>query len=164
MHYRLAAAEDLDGVCALIRDAIRELRAHGIDQWDEIYPAREDFEKDIADGTLYLALEAETLAAVYVISRESDEAYQTVEWACPDETAYILHRFCVAPAFQHRGIGGEVLRRMEQQLRDMGCASVRLDAFIENPFSQALYRKNGYVTRGWADWRKGRFSLMEKQL
>ena len=46
----------------------------------------------------------------------------------------------------------------------MGYQSIRLDVFSENPFAQKLYRKNGYVTRGSAEWRKGRFDLMEKIL
>ena len=46
----------------------------------------------------------------------------------------------------------------------MGYESVRLDVFTKNPFAQKLYRNNGYKVRGYADWRKGRFDLMEKEL
>ena len=46
----------------------------------------------------------------------------------------------------------------------MGYNSVRLDTFTQNPFAQKLYRHNGYESRGYADWRKGRFDLMEKKL
>lgn len=42
--------------------------------------------------------------------------------------------------------------------------SIRLDVFTKNPYAQKLYRKNGYQVRGFADWRKGRFDLMEKKL
>ena len=49
-------------------------------------------------------------------------------------------------------------------LKDMGYNAVRLDTFTENPFAQRLYRHNGYESRGYADWRKGRFDLMEKAL
>jgi hypothetical protein len=37
-------------------------------------------------------------------------------------------------------------------------------SITENPFAQNLYRHNGYEARGFADWRKGRFDLMEKKL
>ena len=46
----------------------------------------------------------------------------------------------------------------------MGYNSVRLDIFTQNPFAQKLYRHNGYESRGYADWRKGRFDLMGKKL
>ncbi len=39
-----------------------------------------------------------------------------------------------------------------------------LDTFTENPFAQRLYLHNGYESRGYASWRKGKFDLMEKKL
>ena len=52
--YRLGTKHDLDAICLLIQRAINEMESHGIYQWDEIYPAREDFEEDIEKQTLYL--------------------------------------------------------------------------------------------------------------
>ena len=70
----------------------------------------------------------------------------------------------VSPSFQHNGIGNVVLRHIEKQLIEAGYDSVRLDVFTQNPYALRLYEKNGYVKRGFADWRKGRFLLMEKKL
>ncbi|MCR4691313.1 MAG: GNAT family N-acetyltransferase [Lachnospiraceae bacterium] len=162
--YRLGTEQDIDAVCTLIRQAVEEMRKQGIEQWDDIYPAREDFEEDIAKQTLYLAYAEDALAALYVISGECDEQYGNGQWKYDDETAYVLHRFCVSPHFQHQGIGKSVLLHVEQQIREMGYQSVRLDTFTENPFAQRLYRHNGYEARGLAHWRKGTFDLMEKRL
>ena len=145
-------------------DAIREMESHEIFQWDDLYPTREDFLEDIEKKSLYLVLEGNIIVAMYVISGESDEAYNNVNWNCTDETAYVLHRFCVSPSFQNRGIGKKVLIHIEEQIKNMGYESVRLDVFTKNPFAQKLYRTNGYEVRGYADWRKGRFDLMEKKL
>ena len=120
--------------------------------------------EDISKQTLYVVYEGEELIALYVISDESDEAYQSAVWENPDGTAYILHRFCVSPKVQNRGIGKQLLLHIEQQVKAMGYESIRLDTFVENPFAQRLYRHNGYEPRGYADWRKGRFDLMEKKL
>ena len=35
---------------------------------------------------------------------------------------------------------------------------------MEQSTGRVLYEKNGYIKRGYADWRKGRFWLMEKKL
>ena len=53
---------------------------------------------------------------------------------------------------------------IENQIKEMGYQSVRLDTFTENPFAQRLYLHNGYESRGYANWRKGKFDLMEKKL
>lgn len=164
MLYRIAKTEDMDAICVLIEDAIREMESHEIFQWDDLYPTREDFFEDIEKKSLYLVLEENIIVAMYVINGESDEAYNNANWNCTDETAYILHRFCVSPSFQNRGIGKKVLLHIEEQIKNMGYESVRLDVFTKNPFAQKLYRTNGYEVRGYADWRKGRFDLMEKKL
>lgn len=164
MEYRLAKMSDIDDVCALIKAAIVQMEADRIYQWDDIYPVKEDFKNDIDNESLYLAIDGANLAAIYVISDESDEAYKTAKWQYNDETAYILHRFCVSSDYQNKGIGKEVLAHIEVQIREMGYETVRLDVFTENPYAQKLYRKSGYQVRGYADWRKGRFDLMEKKL
>jgi ribosomal protein S18 acetylase RimI-like enzyme len=110
-----------------------------------------------------VAYEGDDLAAFYVISDECDEQYDNAGWLFGD-SYYVLHRFCVSPYMQNKGVGKKVLLHIEDQIRDMGYTSVRLDTFTENPFAQRLYRHNGYVSRGYADWRKGRFDLMEKEL
>lgn len=164
MEYRLGRKEDLDAICELISGAVELMERQGIHQWDEVYPARDVFDKDIENKSLYVALDGEKIAAIYVISGEADEAYDKVTWRDPKESAYIIHRFCVAPEYQNKGVGRIVLAHIEEQIAELGYKSVRLDVFIDNPYAQRLYIRNGYELRGFADWRKGRFSLMEKRL
>lgn len=162
--YRLGKLEDIEAITVLIQEAIKEMEKHDIYQWDELYPTAEDFEADIRKGNLYVAEENEKIIALYVISGESDEAYNNAEWKYPRETSLVLHRFCVSPGFQNKGIGKKVLNKIESQIKSMGYDSVRLDVFTKNPYAQKLYRNNGYEVRGFAEWRKGRFDLMEKKL
>lgn len=164
MEFRQGTTDDLDNICSLTESAIKTMEAQGIHQWDEVYPSREDFMKDIINGTLYTVTENNRLIAFYVISTEYDPQYLYVKWECNGETACIIHRLCVASEVQNRGIGKKILSHIENQLRNKGFESVRLDVFSENPFAIRLYEKCGYIRRGHADWRKGRFWLMEKKL
>ncbi len=162
MNYRQGRIEDLDNIISLLRGAIARMEAQGIYQWDELYPTEDDFKDDIAKENLYVVFEENELVALYVISGESDEAYKSADWKSSDNNAYILHRFCVGASFQNKGYGKRILTHIESQIKDMGYSSVRLDVFTQNPFAQRLYRDNGYKERGVANWRKGRFDLMEK--
>ena len=74
----------------------------------------------------------------------------------------IVHRLCVNPQYQNIGIGTKTMMKIEDMVKKMGVNSIRLDAFTENPQALRLYEKLGYTTTGYADWRKGRFALMEK--
>lgn len=164
LEYRLGQIDDIKDITNLISDAIEEMELHKIFQWDEIYPTEEDFIEDIRKGNLFVVKEDGKLVAIYVISDESDEAYKSANWKYEDETSYILHRFCVSRDFLNMGYGKKILLNIENQIRDMGYKSIRLDVFTNNPYAQKLYRHSGYEVRGFADWRKGRFDLMEKLL
>lgn len=164
MTYRLAAPTDLDSICSLISGAIAQMERDGIHQWDSIYPARDDFIADISQKTLYIAEQEHRIAAVYVISQQCDGEYKKCRWSNPAKTACIIHRFCVAPDFQNKGVGRQVLEHIENQAAGMGYESIRLDVFTLNPYALKLYMNSGYQERGFADWRKGRFVLMEKAL
>ena len=101
---------------------------------------------------------------IQAVSNISDLNVEYIENLNSDASTYILHRFCVSPDYQNKGIGKEVLAHIETQVHEMGYESMRLDVFSENPYAQKLYRKSGYQVRGYADWRKGRFDLMEKKM
>jgi hypothetical protein len=95
MDFKIGTIQDLDSVCLLIKDAIAEMEKNDIYQWDEIYPARSDFEKDIRNNNLYIVFEEDELVAFYVISGEYDDQYNNADWKYEAESAYVLHRFCV---------------------------------------------------------------------
>lgn len=164
MNYRIAVMTDIDHICVMVSKAIKHMQEQGIDQWDEIYPNRKDFMDDICKGTLYVAEERDKLAAIYVISQECDDEYKKCTWNSPDTTACVIHRLCVSPDFQNQGVGKQILDHIEEQLREGSYTSIRLDVYTKNPYALKLYTNNGYEERGYADWRKGRFLLMEKKL
>ena len=164
MMYRLAREDDLGAICSLVEAAVQAMEERQIFQWDSLYPAREDFIRDIRNRHLYVGVSEDGVALVYALNRESDEQYANGAWKHPDIEYRVLHRFCVHPRYQHRGVGKAALLHIESELRAAGVESVRLDVFSQNPFALALYRRLGYGTVGFADWRKGRFLLMEKRL
>ena len=162
MHYRLATMDDLTEICNMIEAAKQHMSEQGIEQWDDIYPVCEDFEEDINKKTMYVVIKDTQFAAIYAISEECDDEYFKCEWE--NRKPCIIHRFCVSPAFQNNGVGAIVLNHIETRLIEAGYDSVRLDVFTQNPYALRLYEKNGYIKRGYAEWRKGRFLLMEKKL
>ncbi len=161
---RTASEKDLDAVCDLVAEAVAALRRNGIDQWDELYPDRAQFAEDIRRNELRLVLCAGRLTALYTVNDRCDPAYANGAWSSPAASFRIIHRLCVAPARQGTGLGSAVIRRIEAELREQGVGAIRLDVFTQNPAAQALYVRAGYRPVGFADWRKGRFLLLEKRL
>lgn len=164
MEFRPARQEDIDSICELVAAAIVHMQEQKIFQWDEIYPTREDFLKDLQESTLFVGMIEGEVAVTFTVNQTCDPKYDDGDWQYPEEEYRIVHRLCVNPKFQGRGVAGRALRYIEEELRVQKVGAVRLDAFSKNPTAIALYTGNGYEKRGFADWRMGRFYLMEKKL
>lgn len=164
MEFRPARETDIDDICDLVASAIARMREQKIFQWDEIYPAREDFLNDLQENTLSVGVIDGEIAVTFTVNRTCDPEYNDGDWQYPEEEYRIVHRLCVHPKFQGRGVAGLTLRHIEEELRRRKIGAVRLDTFTQNPSAIALYAGNGYEKRGFADWRMGRFYLMEKKL
>jgi RimJ/RimL family protein N-acetyltransferase len=104
------------------------------------------------------------LASVFTLNQECDLDYSKGNWTYQDEPFKILHRLCVDPAYQNRGIGAETMIMMEAMAKKEGVRSIRLDTFSLNPWALRLYEKLGYRWVGELMFRKGLFFLFEKNL
>ncbi len=140
------------------------MRAAGIDQWDEHYPARSDFEADWRSGSLYLCQLGERLVGCAVLNAEADPGYADVPWGLHDAPIGIIHRLVIDPSWQGRGLATGVMRQLEERARAIGFRTLRLDAFSRNPGAVRLYEKLGYRRAGPIRFRKGWFHCFEKAL
>lgn len=101
---------------------------------------------------------------LFVLNREADPVYARGRWLYPETPYLVLHRPCVSPAFQSRGIGAQAVRQAERISKEAGAGAIRLDAFSQNPFALRLYERLGYRRVGQAMLRMGLFYLYEKKL
>ena len=164
MNYSKATIDQLDEVFSVFTNAIINMEKQGIHQWDEIYPDKQVISEDIEKETMYIGKQGNKIAVCFVLCEDCDEAYKNGKWQYPDSKFNVLHRICVDPAFQNKGIAAETIKYIESLCKSQGYDSIRLDCFTENPYSRKLYDKAGYSIVGYADWRKGRFELREKSL
>ncbi len=164
INYRTADITDLDDVCLLIHQATENMDRQNIHQWDCEYPNREVLREDIEKGQLYIGSVNEKTAVIYVLNHVFDEIYKNGQWRLPSKPFCIIHRLCVAPAFQNQGIAKSAIKHIEEYAVSHGIEAIRLDCFTENPYALKLYISNGYNIVGYADWRMGKLCLMEKYI
>jgi ribosomal protein S18 acetylase RimI-like enzyme len=162
--YRHAVPNDLEKITELVRIAVIQMDWQGINQWDEIYPAGEDFKRDIAKNHLYVGQIDDEIAVVFCLSQEYDKEYENGMWKKPEKPFYVLHRLCVDPRVQNKGAARQTIKYIENIVAQNGGQAVRLDVFSQNPYAVRLYQRCGYQKVGTAEWRKGTFYLMEKYL
>ena len=164
MIYSKADKTQTEEVFSVFSAAIQNMELHGIHQWDEIYPDKPTIADDIARNQMYIGKIDNRIAVCFVLSEEYDEEYKNGRWQHPDSRFCVIHRLCVNPEFQNKGIASETMKYIENLCKSAGYDSIRLDCFTENPYSRRLYDKTGYSVVGYANWRKGRFELREKKI
>ena len=164
MIYSKADKTQTEEVFSVFSAAIQNMELHGIHQWDEIYPDKPTIADDIARNQMYIGKIDNRIAVCFVLSEEYDEEYKNGCWQYPDSRFCVIHRLCVNPKFQNKGIASETMKYIENLCKSAGYDSIRLDCFTENPYSRRLYDKTGYSVVGYANWRKGRFELREKKI
>ena len=136
----------------------------GIHQWDKIYPSEADIKEDINRREMYLGLLGGTIASVFTLNSMQDEQYANGKWHCNNGRCAVVHRLCVDPARQNRGVAVQAMEYAAKLLKAAGFESIRLDAFSQNPAALRLYEKLGFRRAGEAHFRMGLFYLFEKRL
>ncbi|MCH5210186.1 MAG: GNAT family N-acetyltransferase [Oscillospiraceae bacterium] len=164
IQFRVAKMEDLPEVYSMFSSAISEMEKNNIFQWDNVYPDKKILSEDIQRQQLYVGEVDCELVCAYVVNDNADEQYSNGTWKYVGCTYKILHRLCVNPKFQNVGVGTETMLHIEKEAKKEGVESIRLDAFSKNPYAVQMYEKLNYTKVGVANWRKGRFYLMEKKL
>jgi ribosomal protein S18 acetylase RimI-like enzyme len=140
------------------------LCSQGIDQWDEAYPSRSTIETDVASGTAFVAKRAGAVVGVIVLNQHQEHEYATVPWRFTQGPVLVVHRLMVHPDVEGQGLARSLMAFAEKRASTSGYASIRLDAFAENPRAVRLYERLGYRIAGEVRFRKGRFRCFEKDL
>jgi GNAT superfamily N-acetyltransferase len=163
MELRRARKEDIDSIWAVYAEGIRAMKSAGIDQWDEIYPTRKDIARDIADGSMYVLEKGGRILSAVTLDTAAAPEYIDGHWQY-DLPYYVVHRLCVHPESQGKGIAAYTMRLAEERAKGQGLGALRLDAFAQNPAALRLYEKLGYQNVGSVRFRKGRYFLFEKSI
>jgi len=141
----------------------KDMIAHGIDQWDDVYPNIEIIEADIKAKQAYGYFENEQLAGYIALNEHFDLEYNDLNWQFPDDRPLIVHRLAVNPKCQGLGIAKALMQFAEKMAKENGYATIRLDAFSGNVKALQFYDKLGYLFVGYVTFRKGLFHCFEKR-
>ena len=161
---QLLSIQHLNQLVALFDEVKIGLTALGLDQWDEKYPHRNDLQKDIEDNCAYGYFEKEELVGYAVFNQLFDVEYNAIEWLNTSDSFMVMHRLCVSPKYQGKGIAKQFVAFGEELCITQNIKSLRFDAFKKNPISGTLYQKLGYKVLGEVTFRKGQFDCFEKVL
>ncbi len=126
-----------------------------------VYPTRENAEKGVAGGTLYVARVGQAIAGSMILGHEPEPAYHGATWGI--ETAYsevfVITTFVVHPNCSGKGIGTRLLDFAAQHGKQLGKKALRLDVYEHNDPAIRLYEKNGFAYIATVDLGLGEYGL-----
>ena len=147
MQLRRANEDDLDALVQLVRRVVPLMQAAGNQQWNEQYPNREVFARDVELRQLWLAEEGDALLGVVALTLDQTPEYASVGWDLQQQ-AIVAHRLAVAPEARGRGVGLALMRQAEVVAAERGIRLLRADTNSMNTAMQALFLKLGYTFAG----------------
>ncbi len=145
---RRAKVSEIDQILKLTKACAAAMIKKGIFQWNEHYPSKEAFLRDIDREELYVLLKDEELIGTIVISTHMDEEYIPIKWLTPNDCNVYIHRVAVHPDHQGLGHAQGLMDFAEQQAKEQGFTSIRLDTFSQNERNQRFYEQRGYQRLG----------------
>jgi len=137
-------------ICALYQDVIKDMNANGLRQWEwDVYPTREQLEKDMLAGKLYRMEEDGHLVGAFVLSGDLSEEYNVMEWQYGVRPA-TLHRFAMLPEVFGTEMARRVLTFVKEEALRLGFDSLRMDVSCEDQrmlrlFETSMTREVGRI-------------------
>ena len=151
---RKALISDLETVKSLTEACAKKMINDGIFQWNDHYPSKEIFRKDIEEESLYVWDDKNQIKGCIMFSPEKDEVYNSTKWLTQDDKNIYVHRLAVHPKFQKKGIGNKLMNFTESIAKKLNFISIRLDTFSQNKSNNKFYESRGYQKLGDVFFRK----------
>ena len=151
---RKALISDLETVKSLTEACAKKMISDGIFQWNDHYPSKEIFRKDIEEESLYVWDDKNQIKGCIMFSPEKDEVYNSTKWLTQDDKNIYVHRLAVHPKFQKKGIGNKLMNFAESIAKKLNFISIRLDTFSQNKSNNKFYESRGYQKLGDVFFRK----------
>ncbi|WP_421802037.1 GNAT family N-acetyltransferase [Flagellimonas sp.] len=145
---RRAKISEIPDILTITRACAKKMEENGIFQWNEHYPSKEAFIKDIEREELFVIEENSTVQGTIVISTLMDDEYKPITWLTPNGNSTYIHRLSVHPNVQRKGFAQQMMGFAEAYSKENGFVSVRLDTFSQNKRNQRFYEKRGYQKLG----------------
>ena len=146
-----------------VKDLLVELEEYILtidkDNLDQLHPEYRDKmalldlqEVKENNGKCFIAVEDDRAVAVIMgIVRKYDK-YDYLDYKCPKQGE--ITELIVSKNVRSKGIGQQLINRMEEYFRSIDCEYVVIDVFAYNEIAIHFYNKEGYHTRGLIDIKK----------
>ncbi|WP_242157237.1 GNAT family N-acetyltransferase [Aestuariivivens sediminis] len=135
---------DIDTVVSITKACAKHMIAQNILQWNDSYPSKQAFLKDVERHELFVLEAGNDLVGCITISTLMDDIYKPVSWLTANTHSIYIHRLAIHPRHQGKGYAQQLMEYAEHYAIKNNYASIRLDTFSKNPRNIKFYELRGY--------------------
>ncbi len=144
----MANVEDIDVLIEITNACANYMIGNGILQWNENYPSKAAFNKDLDRNELFVLVFESKVVGCVAISTFMDHEYLPIDWLTENKKNLYVHRLAIHPDHQKKGYAQELMAFAENLAIKNDYASIRLDTFSQNSRNQKFYELRGYKRLG----------------
>ena len=139
-----------------VRDLLTELEEYIVsidkDELDQVHPEYHEKmalvdldEVNKNNGKCYLAIENDKAIGLIMGTIPQYEEYDYLDYKCPKRGE--ITELIVTNKIRSKGIGQELINKMEEYFKSVGCEYVIVDVFAYNDIGKNFYNKKDYHAR-----------------
>lgn len=147
---RKTTKDDIEKVIQIIEDAKKQIKALGIDQWQNGYPNREVIENDIKDEKSFVLEKDGNILGTVVVAFEKENSYENItegQWLT-DGYYFVIHRLAVDTNYKNNGIATKILELIEEKIKNTSIKSIKVDTHEGNIPMRKFLEKNEFIQCG----------------
>ena len=140
-----------------VKDLLVELEEYILsideDNLDQLHPEYRDKmamldleEVNNNNGKCYLAIDNDVVVGLIMGCLRCYDEYDYLDYKCPRSGE--ISELIVSKNARSRGVGKQLMQKIEEYLKSIGCKYIFVDVFAYNKNAIRFYEKNGFHTRG----------------
>ena len=145
---RKGTFNDINDILRITQACAVHMISNNIFQWNEFYPNKKPFEKDVERNELYVVESENHIIGCITISTYMDEEYIPISWLTPNKNNIYIHRLAVHPEQQGNGHARKLMDYAEDYSIRNNYSSIRLDTFSQNERNKKFYELRGFKKTG----------------
>lgn len=148
MIFRKAVMSELDSLDSIALETINHMLRIGLKQWNTSYPRKQDFKKDIENGSLYVLTDKHTIIGIVALLEDNDPKYATIDtWET--QNALVCHRVLIHSKHQGKGYAKHLFNEIINFAMNHKYPSVKIDTHIDNIRMKSLLKSFLFEERGY---------------
>lgn len=104
------------------------------------------------NGKCFLAIDNNKAVGLIMGIVGNYDEYDYLDYKCPKRGE--VTELIISQKVRSSGLGKQLMNKMEEYFRSIGCEYVMIDVFAYNELAVNFYEKQGYHTRGLVDIKK----------